>query len=328
MELTEAFLAAQGKDRMALQVEFEGLQPQLERKNRMLFGQSSERRSGEPTAPPKERKPKTGHGPREQRQLRIVDESHDIPEADRVCILCNGALAELDGQVEESEEIDVIAREFVTKRHVRKKYRRRCDECIETAPLPPRLIPGGRYSLAFAITVAISKYADHLPLERQVRILQRKWVIVDSQTLYDQVESRARGVWPAYDRLGVEFLDEPVIFVDETPWPLLGKNASSAKWHCVADREPEGLHTTRSTIRAGSTRASCSSGASKASRSPTATASTTRSRSERRACASRYAGRTSGGSSSIANRHFQRRRSRSSGSFESSTPSKIAHHRP
>ena len=169
VELTKAFLAAQGKDRMALQVVLEGLQAQLEQKNRMLFGQSSERRSGEPTAPPKERKPKTGHGPREQRQPRIVDESHDIPEADRVCILCNGALAELDGQVEESEEIDVIAREFVTKRHVRKKYRCRCGECIETAPLPPRLIPGGRYSLAFAINVAISKYADHLPLERQVR---------------------------------------------------------------------------------------------------------------------------------------------------------------
>jgi len=249
MELTKALLAAQGKDRIALQVELEGLQAQLEKKNRMLFGQSSERRAGEPTAPSKERKPRTGHGPREQKQLRVVEEPHDIPEADRVCVLCNGALAEMAGQGEESEEIDVIAREFVIKKHVRKKYRCRCGECIETAPLPPRLVPGGRYSLAFAITVAIAKYADHLPLERQVRIMQREGLIVGSQTLYDQIEALARVLWPAYDRLGAELLDEPVIHVDETPWPLLGKNASSAKWHAWTVASPKGayyeIHDTR-----------------------------------------------------------------------------------
>ena len=51
------------------------------------------------------------------------------------------------GQAEESEEVDVIAREFVIKKHVRKKYRCRCGACIETAPMPKRLVPGGRYSL-------------------------------------------------------------------------------------------------------------------------------------------------------------------------------------
>lgn len=143
MELTKALLAAQGKDRIALQVELEGLQAQLEKKNRMLFGQSSERRTGETSAEPRERTPKTGHGPREQKQLRIVEETHDIAAADRVCILCKGSLEEMSGQAEESEEIDVIAREIVLMKHIRKKYRCRCGECIETAPLPPRLVPGG-----------------------------------------------------------------------------------------------------------------------------------------------------------------------------------------
>lgn len=241
MELTKALLAAQGKDRIALQVELEGLQAQLEKKNRMLFGQSSERRAGEPATEPKKRAPKTGHGPREQ-ELRVVEEPHEIPEAERVCILCKGSLEEMSGQAEESEEIDVIAREFVIKKHVRKKYRCRCGECIETAPLPPRLVPGGRYSLAFAIAVAVSKYADHLPLERQVRIMRREGLIVDSQTLYDQIEALARVLWPAYDRLGAEQLDEPVIFVDETPWPLLGKSESSAKWYAWTMASPKGAY--------------------------------------------------------------------------------------
>jgi len=32
---------------------------------------------------------------------------------------------------------------------------------------------GRRYSADFAVEVAISKYLDHLPLERQVRIMRR-----------------------------------------------------------------------------------------------------------------------------------------------------------
>lgn len=229
MELTTALLEAQGKDRAALQLEIESLQAELEKKNRMLFGKSSERRGGaESEARPKT--PQRGHGPREQKELRAVVEEHVLDEADRSCRACGGSLEEM-GQAEESEEIDVIAREFVVKKHVRKKYRCRCGACIETAPMPPRLVPGGRYSLGFAIAVAISKYADHLPLERQVRIMKREGLEVDSYTLYEQIERLARVLWPAYDRLGAELLDEPVLFVDETPWPLLGKGEKSAKWY-------------------------------------------------------------------------------------------------
>jgi len=194
MELTTALLEAQGKDREALQLEIESLQAELGKKNRMLFGKSSERRSADGDSESKPAR-KRGHGPREQQELRLVVESHDLDDADRTCTACGGALEEM-GQAEESEEIDVIAREFVRKKHVRKKYRCRCGACIETAPMPPRLVPGGRYSLAFAISVAISKYADHLPLERQVRIMKREGLEIDSYTLYDQIERLARVLWP------------------------------------------------------------------------------------------------------------------------------------
>lgn len=181
----------------------------------MLFAQSSERRTPGADKETKEKAPKTGHGPREQSQLRLIVDPHTLDVSDRTCSVCNGALEEMGDQAEESEEVDVIAREFVRRKHVRKKYRCRCGACVETAPMPPRLVPGGRYSLAFAIAVAISKYADHLPLERQVRVL----------------------------------LDEPVLFADETPWPLLGKNESSSKWHAWMMASPKGayydIHDTR-----------------------------------------------------------------------------------
>src|SRR5687768_7573359 len=61
--------------------------------------------------------------------------------------------------------------------------------------------------------------------------MKREGLVVDSQTLYDQIEVLARVLWPTYDRLGAELLEEPVLFADETPWPLLGKGAESARWH-------------------------------------------------------------------------------------------------
>ena len=135
MDLPRALLAAQGNDRVALQLEIQSLQTQLEKRNRMLFSPSSERRQGEDGAEPKARAPQKGHGPREQKELRVVVDRHVLEKADRVCIMCNGSLEEMGDQADESEEVDVIAR----VRHPearRQKYRCKCGECIETAPAP------------------------------------------------------------------------------------------------------------------------------------------------------------------------------------------------
>jgi transposase len=245
VELAQQLAVAQGKDRVALQLELQRLQVELAKKNQMLFGKSSERRLGDDeTAPASDaaaKPPRRGHGPRAQLDLRIIVEEHVLDDADRACTSCGGTLEEMAGQAEEAEEIDVIEREFVIRKHVRKKYRCRCGACIETAPGPKRLIRGGRYSVAFAIAVAISKYADHLPLERQVRIMAREGLKVDSQTLYDQIEALARPLWKPYDRLGAELLDEPVIFVDETPWPVMGR-PDADRWHAWTLANPKGVY--------------------------------------------------------------------------------------
>jgi len=245
VELAQQLAVAQGKDREALQLELERLQAELSKKNRMLFGKSSERRPGneaETPAPAHEAKPpRRGHGPHPQLELRALLDVHPLDAADRTCTSCGCTLEEMFGQAEESEEIDVIEREFVIRKHLRKKYRCRCGACIETAPGPPRLIRGGRYSLGFAIAVAVAKYADHLPLERQVRMMARQGLKVDSQTLYDQIEALARALWSAYDRLGAELLEEPVNFVDETPWPVMGR-ADASRWYAWALANPKGVY--------------------------------------------------------------------------------------
>jgi transposase len=101
-----------------------------------------------------------GHGPRPQ-QLPMREVDWTLPEAERRCATCQGELTEIRGQHEESEEITVVQRQFVLLTHRRQKYRCRCEATVVTAPGPPKLIPGGRYSVDFAVEVAASKYLDH-----------------------------------------------------------------------------------------------------------------------------------------------------------------------
>ena len=66
-----------------------------------------------------------------------------------------------------------------------------CNGAVVTAPMPPRLIPGGRYALEFAVDVAVAKYLDHMPLERQVRIMRREGL---THRFADAVGSNPRAV--------------------------------------------------------------------------------------------------------------------------------------
>jgi transposase len=219
LDLTRENLSLKGQDPATLQQRIADLEQQLAMARARQFGESSEKRPHNGHA---EKKPQTGHGPREQTELAIVPVVHDLEAADRVCSACGGALEAIEGQFEESDEVDVLERRFVMRRHKRKKYRCRCGACLETAPLPPKLFEGARYSIDFAIEVATGKYLDHLPLERQVRIMKREGLVVDSQTLWDQIERLARVLKDAYERVRGHVLAKLVVGADETRWRLMG----------------------------------------------------------------------------------------------------------
>jgi transposase len=151
----------------------------------------------------------------------------------------------MKGQYEESEEIDVIERHFVVKKHKRKKYRCSCNGCIETALGPPKLFEGARYSIDFAIEVAVQKYLDHAPLERQVRIMLREGLVVNSQTLWDYLDALARLLAPAHEALHAYILSQKVIGADETRWRLMGAGGQdegeSKLWQAWAVAAPDAV---------------------------------------------------------------------------------------
>lgn len=240
-KLTAALAEAKG-DSTYQQMRLAALERHLAKLTKQVFGPSSEQRTtdtpgnasaeGDDKTKDDGKKKKRGHGPKEQPKLPVVLVKHDLDDADKVCPNCGGGLHKMEGQYEEHDEISVIPLRFVIKRHQRKKYACRCGSCIETALGPDKLCPGGRYSVDFAIYVAISKYCDHLPLERQVRMMAREGLEVTSQTLWDQIELLTRLVESAMPRLHSYILGHAVVGADETSWELFGKKPGQGKsWY-------------------------------------------------------------------------------------------------
>jgi transposase len=233
-----------GEDGADLQLEIALLQEQLDARTRALFAASSEKRPNaqhETRTGADESPTPRGHGPKEQPSLPVVEKVHTLEEPDKVCPKCGGDLREWQGQFEQSEEIDVVERSFRLVRHKRQKYRCSCGECIETALGPDKLITGGRYSIEFAVEVAIAKYADHLPLARQTRQMARQGLEVDTQTLWDQLYALARHLRPTHEALHDYVLASPVIGADETTWRLMGEESGGKTWWAWSVTRPEAV---------------------------------------------------------------------------------------
>lgn len=226
-----------------LALEIAKIHEQMDALRQRLFGESSERRSypGEKESKPK--KPQRGHGPKAQPKLKVKQVELRLEGEDKVCPSCGDSLQELGAQAEEVERITVVAREYVLEKLRALKYRCRCGTGVHTAPLPPTHLKGGRYSLDFAIEVAVDKYVNHLPLDRQRKIMERAGLLVDTNTLWDQVDALAKHLVPTYEAIRQYIVGADVVGADETTWRLMGtrKRSGSHKWWAWALTVPNAV---------------------------------------------------------------------------------------
>jgi transposase len=189
----------------------------------------------------KERKARTQFGNTPQRRLKTEEVVFELDEPDKACPACGGELKPMEGQFETSEMIDVIEVSYRVLTAKQQKYVCRCGGCVETAPGPERALPGSRYSLAFAIKVVIDKYLDHLPLSRQVRILDRHGVEITSQTLWDLVNAVATRLQSHYDALFAHVMRQPVIGLDQTGWKRL-ESKGGKPWQMWCLTTPDAVY--------------------------------------------------------------------------------------
>jgi transposase len=140
------------------------------------------------------------------------------PES-RNCACCRGALHKIGEDF--AEALDVVPARVRVLRTVRPKYAcRACESGITQAPARPRLFDGGMATTDLVASIAVWKYAWHLPLSRQVDMLAGQGIRLDRATLGKWVKKTAWWLKGLY-HLQLEIIHRcPRVFCDETRLPV------------------------------------------------------------------------------------------------------------
>lgn len=166
---------------------------------------------------------------------------HTLPPDRCTCTACGTALVKIGEET--SEQLDYQPASLHVVEHVRFTYAcRACEETVVTAPLPAAPIEKGRPGPGLLAQVITAKYADHLPLNRQVDIFTRHGVTLTRQTLCDWVAAGADLLTPVYEDLRANVLASAVLHTDDTPVPVLDRARTETRpgrlWVYVGDSRP------------------------------------------------------------------------------------------
>jgi transposase len=167
-------------------------------------------------------KPKRKPLPEDLPRVEVI---HDLTEVEKSCE-CGTLLSRIGEEV--CEKLDVIPAKIQVIRHIRYKYA--CKNCegvesegptVKIAPPPAQIIPKGIATPGLLAHVAVSKYADALPLYRQEKIFERSGIDLSRSTMASWMVKVAENCTPVMDLLYKELLSGPLVNVDETPLQVL-----------------------------------------------------------------------------------------------------------
>jgi transposase len=219
-ELEEGVAESKKQQELANPAEAQN-QPQPQRQSRPSSG---ERKSGG-------RKPLPAHLPREP----------VLHPAGSSCETCGGTVLRRIGE-DRTEVLEYVPSSFKVVVHVREVLSCRQCETIKQAPLPSLPIERGRPGPGLLAHVAVSKYADGLPLNRQSDIYAREGVNLDRSTMADWIGTTAALLRPLVDAIGQHVRAGEVLHADDTPMKVLapgnGRTKTGRLWIVVRDERP------------------------------------------------------------------------------------------
>lgn len=160
-------------------------------------------------------KKRTPHG-RKPLPANVERRRIEIPPLATCCAACAKELVRIGEETTEELGYEP-ARRFLTV-YVRGKYAcRDCEKVAETAPLPERAADRVRPGATVLADLVVKKYADHLPLARQEKILAREGIEISRSTLCDWVGLAARLLAPIGEEIRKDVLSADVMHGDDTP---------------------------------------------------------------------------------------------------------------
>lgn len=164
---------------------------------------------------------------------------HDLADDEKVCAEDGTALERIGEEV--SEQLEFIPAKLRVLRHVRAKYA--CPTCrtgIHTAPLPPQPIPKSLASPTLLAQIAVSKYADGLPLYRQEAMFRRLGIELPRASFANWMVKMGELVQPLVNLLREDLLASGFVQCDETRYQVLkepGKATTSQSYLWVQRSE-------------------------------------------------------------------------------------------
>jgi transposase len=160
---------------------------------------------------------------------------HDVPASEKVCGQCETAKVVI--REETSEQLEYVPASLKVIEHVRPILAcpKGCEGEVVTATKPMQPIEKGLPGPGLVAHVVTSKYADHLPLNRQEGIFKRHGVEIAKQTQCDWAMAAAELAEPLYDLMKKEVLASHVINTDDTPVRLQNQKSQSRIWVYCGD---------------------------------------------------------------------------------------------
>jgi transposase len=159
--------------------------------------------------------------------LPRIDVVHDLSEEEKQCGC--GQLKSCIGE-EISEKLDYIPARLQVERHIRLKYACKSCEGVEDdgptvmiAPPSVQLIPKSNSTAGLLAHIAVSKFADGLPLYRQHKIFGRLGIDLPRAVMAKWMVQSALHCAELIDLLRAEIRSGPLIGIDETPLQVLNE---------------------------------------------------------------------------------------------------------
>jgi len=160
---------------------------------------------------------------------------HDLPDNEKVCPHDGTPLKEIGS--EQHEQLDIIPMQLKALVHQRKKYACRCCErYVVTATKPKQPIEKSIASPGLLAHIAVSKYADALPLYRLCEIFKRVGIDLDRTTLANWMIRCGELLQPLINLISEHIQRQRVVHLDETTVQVLdepGKTPQSQSYMWV-----------------------------------------------------------------------------------------------
>jgi transposase len=168
---------------------------------------------------------------------------HLEPETDS-CPCCSGALHKIGEDIREL--LDVVPALYRVLCIHRARYGcRTCSSAVVQAPAPEQPVEGGYATCTLIARIAVGKWAWHLPLYRQSKMLAGQGIIIDRSTLASWMARAAWWLRPLHERLLKAVLAQQRVYCDDTPLPVLapgtGRTKTGRFWaYAIDDRSWSG----------------------------------------------------------------------------------------